>query len=66
MRCDIMSLRKEDGSLTCSDCETAQCLNDFFSSVFTIEPEADLPSLPDKSKGHHLGNITITCNDILN
>ena len=65
VRCDIMSLRKGDGSFTCSDRETAQCLNDFFSSVFTIEPEADLPSLPDKSMGHHLGNITITHCDIL-
>ena len=29
VRCDIMSLKKEDGSRTCSDQETAQCLNDF-------------------------------------
>jgi len=40
---DIMSLRKEDGLLTCSDQETTQFLNDFFSSVFTTEPESDLP-----------------------
>jgi len=35
VRSDVMSLRKEDGSRTCSDHETAQCLNDFFTSVFT-------------------------------
>ena len=65
VRCDVMSLRKEDGSRTCSDQETAQCLNDFFTSVFTIEPEGDLPSLPDKSKGHCLSDITITHSDIV-
>ena len=57
--------RKEDGSLTCSDQETAHCLNDFFTIVFTTEPEGDLPSSPDKSKGHCLSNITITYSDIL-
>ena len=60
-----MSLRKEDGSCTCSDQETAQCLNDFFTSVFTTEPDRDLPSLPDKSKGHCLNDITISHSDIL-
>ena len=65
VRSDVMSLRKEDGSCTCSDQETAQCLNDFFTSVFTTEPDRDLPSLPDKSKGHCLNDITISHSDIL-
>jgi len=57
---------KQDRLLTSSDQDTAQCINDFFSSMFTTEPEADLPSLPDKSKGHCFSDITITCSDILN
>ena len=65
VRSDVMSLRKEDGSGTCSDQEAAQCLNDFFTSVFTTEPDGDLPSLPDKSKGHCLNDITISHSDIL-
>jgi len=60
-----MSLRKEDGSRTCSDHDTAPCLNDFFTSVFTTKPEGDLPSLPDKFKAHCLNDITITYSDIL-
>ena len=40
-------------------------LNDFFTSVFTTEPDRDLPSLPDKSKGHCLNDITISHSDIL-
>jgi len=48
-----------------NDHETVLCLNDFFTSVFTTKPEGDLPSLPDKSKGHYLNNITITYSDIL-
>jgi len=51
--------------LLCSDHETAQRLHDFFTSVFTTEPEEDLPSLPDKSKGHYLNYIIITYSDIL-
>ena len=35
---------------------------EFFSSVFTTEPETDLPSLPDKTKGHYLDNVIITHN----
>jgi len=65
VRNEIMSLKKVDGSLTGSDQETAQCLNNFFSSVFTMEPETDLPFLPDKSKGQCLNEITIEHNDIL-
>jgi len=38
----------------------------FFYSVFTTEPESDLPFLPDKSKGQCLSNIAITYSDILN
>jgi len=60
-----MSLKKDDGSLTGSNLETAQCLNNFFSSVFTMELETDLSFLPGKSNGQCLNEITIEHNDIL-
>ena len=63
---DVRCLMKKDGWITSFDQEIAEDLNGFFSSVFTTEPEADLPSLPDKPKGNFLNNITITGNDILN
>ena len=44
-------LVKEDGTLTSSDYEVPNCLNNFFTSVFTNEPASDVPSLPDRSNG---------------
>ena len=57
---------KEDGVLTCSDHEVANCLNDFFTGVFTNEPVSNVPSLPDRSNGSILQDIEITHQDILN
>ena len=56
---------KEDGTLTSSDYEVANCLNDFFTSVFTNEPASDVPTLPDRSNGSILQDIEITHQDIL-
>jgi len=61
----VLMLCPQDGSCICSDHETAQCLNDFFTSLFTTEPEGDLPSLPDKSKSPCLNDIIVTYSDIL-
>ena len=41
----ISQLEKEDGSLTQDDTEAANVLNDFFKSVFTREPDGDVPTL---------------------
>ena len=43
----------------------ANCLNDFFTSVFTNEPVSDVPTLPDRSNGSILQDIEITHQDIL-
>ena len=56
---------KEDGALTCSDHEVANCLNDFFTDLFTNNPVSDVPSLPDRSNGSILQDIEITHQDIL-
>ena len=56
---------KEDGTLTSSDYEVANCLNDFFTSVFTNEPASDVPTLPDRSNGSILQDTEITHQDIL-
>ena len=50
IRHDVDKLVKEDGALTCSDHEVANCLNDFFTDVFTNELVSDVPSLPDRLK----------------
>ena len=36
VRQDVDKLVKEDGTLTCSDHEVANCFNDLFTSVFTL------------------------------
>ena len=66
VRQDIDKLVKEDGTLTCSDHEVANCLNDFFTSVFTNEPTSSIPNLPDRSNGNILQHIEITHQDISN
>ena len=42
----VSQLAKEDGNLTNTDKETADVLNRFFQSVFTVEPDGETPTLP--------------------
>ena len=42
----VWQLAKEDGDLTNTDKETADVLNSFFQSVFTVEPDGETPTLP--------------------
>jgi len=62
---EIMSVAKHDGSMTASDYKTANLLNSF-SSVFTEEPLANVPTLGDRSSGSCLYKISITHDDTLN
>ena len=65
MRDDVDKLVKRDGTLTCSDRDVANCLNDFFTSVYTHEAISDIPNLPDRSNGNTLQHIKVTHQDIL-
>ncbi|KAL8625776.1 hypothetical protein ACOMHN_012368 [Nucella lapillus] len=45
-RTGIADLKRSDGTKTKTDEEKAQVLNGFFQSVFTEEPEGELPEAP--------------------
>ena len=59
----IADLQKEDGSMTQTDKEKAQVLNDFFTSVFTIEDTTFIPAF-DSRTNKKLTEISITEKDI--
>ncbi|XP_065895972.1 uncharacterized protein [Dysidea avara] len=65
VRVDVDKLLKDDGTLTCSDHEVANRLNDFFTSVYTDEPTSEVPTLPDRSNGSTLQHTEITHEDVL-
>ena len=46
--------------LTKSDQEKAQVLGNFFTSVFTNEPDGDIPESPEKVINEAMGNLLIT------
>ena len=46
----IGDLRDKDGDLKTEDQEKANILNDFFSSVFTVEGNSELPDFEQKVK----------------
>ncbi len=56
---------RDDNSPT-SDCDKtkAQILADFYSSVFTKEPDGDIPALERRVVLHQMGNLTTTAEDI--
>ena len=56
----MADLNKSDGSKTKSDLEKAEVLNDFFQSVFTSEPDGDLPAPPEYNYGNELEDFVIT------
>ena len=62
---DVGILLQDDGSFTRSDYESTNTLNKFFTRVFTIEPMANIPTLPDRSSGCKLHNIVLTYQDVL-
>ena len=46
-RTGIADLKRDDGTKTATDKEKADLLNTFFQSVFTIEKDEDLPTMPE-------------------
>ena len=51
-------------NLTLNDQETANTLNDYFSTVFEIEPDQPLPDFEDWLFNQSLEHIVITDNDV--
>ena len=60
----IPNLLKPDKTLTTSDEEKANVLNDFFSSVFTKEDLSDIPIVNNRSNNIFLSNLIIKEDDI--
>ena len=64
VRTGVSDLLKADGSKTSSDSEKAQVLNDFFQSVFTEEPDGDLPNPPTFEFKEQLNDTEITVEEV--
>ena len=61
VNCTVSSLQKDDGTKTMGATDTASVLANFFSSVFTDEPQGPLPESCFKSRGSTfpIGNVNI-------
>ncbi|KAK3758186.1 hypothetical protein RRG08_027818 [Elysia crispata] len=57
-------LKRDDGTIASTDKEKAQVLNDFFQSVFTEEPDGELPKAPQFTFNSPLTNIDFKTEDI--
>ena len=55
----VTNLQKTDSTLTKSDQEKAEVLNEYFSSVFTRENLDNIPDIPDKQFGKPLDSLII-------
>lgn len=56
----ISALEKQDGSLTTSDQETAETLNNYFTTVFVNEEIEVIPHMESRQPTTPLTNINIT------
>ena len=63
MKSTISQPEKHDGSLTDSDSEVVEVLNDFFQSVFTIEDSSSVPQFISRVTCS-LREISITQSDM--
>ena len=54
---------REDGSITETDQDKAETLNNFFSSVFTTEDKSNIPNFPTKTD-KTITDINITTDEI--
>ena len=60
MRSGISDLINNKGIKASNDLDKAECLNDFFSTVFTCEDTSSIPSLPHKHVNQTLHTVEIT------
>ena len=61
----ISRLEKENGEMTTMDEEAANVLNGFFDSVFTIEPEGEVPELDPRHRGVIQADCEFTVEDVV-
>ena len=62
----VSQLEKADGGLTETDSETAEVLSEFFQSVYTREPQGDVPQMAKRvAKDDELKDIDFTEHDIM-
>ena len=59
-RTGIADLKRDDGTTATTDREKADVLNQFFQSVYTTEPDGDVPDPPTYTINHELHDIEIT------
>ena len=64
-RTGISDLVKSDGSKTNSDLDKAEVLNSFFQSVFTVEPDGELPDPPEYNFDNELNDFEITIEETM-
>ena len=57
---NICNLLKPDGSLTTSNKEKADTLNEFFSSVYTKEDTSNMPKISDHNNDTYLTDLFLT------
>jgi len=60
----IPDLRNSDGSIINENQDKSNAFNKFFSSVFTKEDTAELPTLPNKDVKKQLTDVNFTCEDV--
>ena len=56
----VSKLEMPDGKLTSNNQETANTLNDYFSTVFKIEPDEPLPEFEDRPYVQPLSSLEMT------
>jgi hypothetical protein len=64
VKAGISRLEDEEGNLTNTGEEAANVLNGFFESVFTQEPEGDVPELSPRHGGEKLFNCEFTVENV--
>ena len=63
-RSGISDLTKDDGTTASTDKDKAEVLNNFFQSVFTCEPDDDLPKPPTYNVKTELRDFEITAQEV--
>ena len=60
VRVPVGDLEREDSTVATSDMEKAEVLNQFFTSVFTIEAKENMPIMEERHGGNILPELEIT------